>query len=756
MQIADYFASFSLKIDKASVKKADATLDRIEARLNGMGGGSGFRLGKFSINQGKLDATLGKALDAASLKAVFNITKFDVNQTALNIALGNALDLASARNTFHIARFNVDQSHLNGQMINAMANAARIASATTTLRPHVANQHMQPTERGVSRRGAAVTGGIAGGVSRLYAPALGLALGGYGLSQLNQRNQQVVSAELQSQSVIQQAMGDSYTPEAGKASFAWLKREANDTGFNYLDAVPSYNKLLSGVTGAGMSVQQGQGIFKGFSQLARVQKLDKVQQGRLFKGLSDVAGKDQLMSEELTGQLAEVLPGAVSLFAEAYQRQTGGKLTGSASTKALRAAMKDRKVTGSILTVAGEIAAERAAPGLEKAKTASQAEQQRYQNAVTDLAVVASDAGVEEGFARIFRTLNAGLSESNDLVKTLAEGFNDATKWADDLLLWPQSFIRALEGKDSLVADWLGVGQTAQLQEDWKQIKQIFTDISSLKFDFLPTLQATSKEIAAILGAIAEFEKWKNGSKDTTAPKELQYKSDTEKASLFGFEYTSPAAIVSDIYNNAGVGLNKARIRGRAVYEDPTSPFYQNPEKFDADRETNALYYQNLTAIKADPEGANLGSAVQDAIDNDTLQSKLNSVLSSRDILSDNYKSQGYGLDNQNPMMSAMGLFNSYEATTPSGEPFQDLSQYGPKSPEEVADWNKSAAMAAADQAVTNNNSQSNQFDIQISIDGATLMGMDVAGQGQALADAFTAQVTAAFEHAQTNFPLRE
>lgn len=758
MQIADYFASFSLKIDKASVKKADATLDRIEARLNGMGGGSGFRLGKFSINQGKLDATLMKAVDAASLKAVFNIGKFDVNQTALNIALGNALDVASARNTFHISRFSIDQSHLNAQMVNAMANAARVASATTTIRPHVANQHMQPTERGVSRRGAAVTGGIAGGVSRLYAPALGLALGGYGLSQLNQRNQQVVSAQLQSQAVVQQAGG---TTEQGQQSFQWLRSEGNRIGFNYLDASGDYNKLLSGLTGAGMSVSQGQGVFKGFSELSRVNKLDRTQQQRVYRALSQVAGKNKLQSEELTGQLAESLPGAVSIFAQAYQNQLaatgkGGGKSGQDAITDLLAAMKKGQVKGDILTYAGAEASRRAAPGLSAASTASQAEQARYQNSVNDLAVVASNSGVEEGFARIFRTLNAGLSESNDLVKTLAEGFNDATKWADDLLLWPQSFIRALEGKDSLVADWLGIGQTSQLQEDWKQIKQIFTDISSLKFDFLPTLQATSKEIAAILGAIAEFEKWKNGSKDTTAPKELQYKSDTEKASLFGMEYTSPAAIVSDIYNNAGVGLNKARIRGRAVYEDPTSPFYQNPEKFDADRETNALYYQNLSAIKADPDGMNLGSAVQDAIDNDTLQNRLNSVLSSRDILSDNYKSQGYGLDNQNPMMSAMGLFNNYETTTPSGEPFQDLSQYSPKSPEEIADWNKSAAMAAADQAVTNNNSQSNQFDIQISIDGATLMGMDVAGQGQALADAFTAQVTAAFEHAQTNFPLRE
>lgn len=200
------------------------------------------------------------------------------------------------------------------------------------------------------------------------------------------------------------------------------------------------------------------------------------------------------------------MPGAVSLFARAYQRQIGGNLTGSAATKALRKAMADRKVTGSILTVAGDLAAETAAPSLEPAKLASQAEQARYQNTVNDLAVVASNAGVEEGFARIFRTLNAGLSESNGLVESLASGFNDATKFADDLLLFPQSFIRALEGRDSIVADWLGADATKQLQADWQSIRASLDSISSIGApSWLPTLQTTSQDIAAQFRIIAQI-----------------------------------------------------------------------------------------------------------------------------------------------------------------------------------------------------------------------------------------------------------
>lgn len=241
--------------------------------------------------------------------------------------------------------------------------------------------------------------------------------------------------------------------------------------------------------------------------------------------------------------------------------------------------MKKGKVTSDILTYAGNVASQRANEGgaLGKASQASQAEQARYQNAVNDMAVVASSAGVEEGFARIFRTLTAGLSESNSLVTSLAEGFNEATKWADDLLLFPQSFVRALEGRDSLVADWLGVDKTGQLVKDWQNIKQIFTDISSIKFDFLPTLEATAREIASIMNAIAEFQRWKSGTLPTTETNN----SSTEKANLFGLEYASPAAIVGDIINNTGFNLAKAKERGRAVYDDPTSPYYQDAAGYD-------------------------------------------------------------------------------------------------------------------------------------------------------------------------------
>ena len=702
MLISEYFASFSLRVDRSSVKRVDTVLDNLDNRLKLFG----------KNNKIKLD-----------------ISGFNVNQSALNLALGNSLDLASNVVAFEISRFVVNDRNLLAALLRAARRLPPLPPGPNPPPgPPLPPRPIPPDNR--IRRDAMGGGLIGGGLSRVYGPALALGLGGYGLSQLNQRNQQVVSAQLQSSAVVQQAGG---TVEQGAESFQYLRKEANRIGFNYLDASQDYNKLISGLTGSGVSVKESQKVFSGFAELARVNKLDKTTQNRLFRALSQVAGKGKLQAEELTGQISEALPGGTALFAQAYQRQlkaTGkgkGDLTGQAAIQALLADMKKGIVNSGILTYAGSTASDKAQTGLALAQTASQAEQQRYQNSVNDLAVVASDAGVEEGFARIFRTLNAGLSESNGLVRILSEGFNDATKWADDLLLWPQSFVRALEGRDSLVADWLGKDDIEQLRADWKDIKQIFTDISALKFDFLPTLKATSAEIASILNGIAAIQRFRSGD----LPTETKKYDDIEKIDPFGTgEYTSPKGIFDAGLNNFGVNLSNAKVRGRAVYEDPSSPFYQKPELFDANKEFNLEYYRNISAMERDPTGQGIGDAVRTAEEEDALTYKLKDSLERRP------KSLSmFSLDNRDPIESSLGLNRDNIQT-----------------PDDIASQNRDAAIAQAEASVVNN--VTNQFDITISVD-ATLAGIEIEQQAQAMAQAFSTSLTGAFEQVQVNFPTK-
>lgn len=555
MQVAKYVASLGLDLDMKSFKKADKALEMLEKKLkkfSGFGNSFNFGIGNFTVDQRKLERVLGNALDMASNRVVFDINKFVVNQAALNQTVAVAMARAG------------------------MAHPMRI-TPQVPVGPHIPGV---VAPRGRTKE-AAVTGAIAGGASRvrgmpsLLGPAIVLGMGGYGLGALNKRNQEIQAAQLTTEAVV---TAGGMAPGTGTEAFGWLKNLANKTGFSYMDAADQYNSFLSNSLGMGKTLSQGQQMFKGISEYSRVMHVDPARQKLIFKAFTDMMGKGTVMSEELKKQLGNSLPGALSIFGEAYQTQIGGKLQGQDAVTALFAAMGKGKLKSSeLLPIVTALMERKAAPTIEHASHTSQSEQDRLKNARDDMVKIANESGVEEGFARIFRTLNAGLSESGDLVKGLSEGFNEATKWADDLLLFPQSFIRAMEGKDSIVADWLGVDKTEQLRKDWNDIKQIFTDISSIKFDFLPTLEATAREIASIMNAIAEFQKWKSGALPTTETNN----SSTEKATFLGLEYASPAAIVGDIINNTGFNMNKARERGRAVYEDPSSPYYHDAAGYD-------------------------------------------------------------------------------------------------------------------------------------------------------------------------------
>ena len=492
MIISKYTVDISFRVDQKELRKLDTTLKNLQKKLT----------------------NFGKNLNK---KLTFEISSFSVNQRNLNRVLGNALDLASRSVTFEVARFSVNDRNLQAALLRAgrrtglggigggqltsrewdrrrqITNSDRESEALLRHQRAMQLASMRSSARGsptgISHAVAGGVGGIGGLLARSYLPALALAGGGYGLAALNNKNQQLVSAQLQTNAVVGQATGN---PQQGQQAFDWLRYQANRIGFNYLDAAPDYNRLLSGLTGAGMSVAQGQGVFKGFSEYSRVNKLDRVQQQRVYRALSQIAGKNKLQSEELVGQLAESMPGAVSIFAEAYQKQIGGNKTGQEAISDLMAAMKKGQVKGNILTFAGDIASQRSQAGLTAAGRASQAEQARFQNSYTDLARIASDSGVESGFARLFRTLNAGLSESGPLVERLAQGFDTATKYASYALLSFQSIQRFFEGKDSYLGSKL-----FPTEED-----------RAKAFEFLQTFKSTLTELETLTGNI--YTGWTN------------------------------------------------------------------------------------------------------------------------------------------------------------------------------------------------------------------------------------------------------
>lgn len=424
------------------------------------------------------------------------------------------------------------------------------------------------------------------------------------------------------------------------------------------------------------------------------------------------------------------MPGGVSLFAEAYRRQSGGKDLGvndSSTIKELLKAMKDRKVRGDILTFAAEVAAERAAPGKEAASKASQAEQARYQNAVTDLAVIASQAGVEEGFARIFRTLNGGLKESGDLVRFLSEGFNEATMFADDLLLWPQSFMRALEGRDSLVADWLGADRTKELIEDWKSVKELWGQISAIEpndlfgTEFLPTLQATTREMAAILAQLAAFRKW------TDEAKGLGYK-DAEDVDWKTRPISWGLQNIGRLINGVDSGLEARKTRGRAVYEDPTSPYYQDPERYDSDMALGINRNQDLSSMQFP-----------------TRQDELQFEADKKQVSIDEYSYRNQGTLPLFPLQ--MDVAGSAKDELARNNPFSDALKSS-------SDDAKFSAMTGG--TVNSNNTNNNTVTVNVNVTNPEGTSATDERQVQVLARAVADEIVKSMEQTQDQFPAKQ
>jgi len=261
-EIASYYASLNIKTDRSSIRDVDRFLKVIEDRilLFSRKPAAEVKLERFFVNFRRLQTVLQTALDTVSRSSVFKFEHFRVDTNRLTASIEQAMRVAEKR---------------------ANVNVKATGTGHTASSGGISPSHV----------GAGVAGGL---VSRFWLPATVVAAGGYGLAGLNERNQQVVAAQLQTSATVQQAGGSATD---GADAFKWLQDQGNRVGFNWLNAVGDYNSVISGLTGAGMSVKQGQDVFQGFSELARVNKLDNTRQNRLFRAISQVAGKDQLMSK---------------------------------------------------------------------------------------------------------------------------------------------------------------------------------------------------------------------------------------------------------------------------------------------------------------------------------------------------------------------------------------------------------------------------------------------------------------------------
>lgn len=481
--VTRYFATLGFKVDKKELANIDRTLSNVEKKLRAFGK----NIDKY------LDLTL-------------RIDKIDIDKTKLKVAVGDSLDKVSKTTSFELSNFIVDDRALRLALLRAMRRNRGVGGGpnpplptpTPPPNPNPAPRNRTPRPSGSGRSDLLHAGGAAGAFMRYGVSSLPLIGGVYGLSALNKMNQEVISAQLTTQAVTEAAGLTGQGPEA----FDWLRGQANRIGFNYMDQVESYNNFLSNALGSGLSLQGSQDIYLGFAEYSRAMGISPARNKLVMNALSQMMGKGVVSMEELKKQMAESMPGTMDVFAQAYAQMTGSGLSGQEALAALYEAVPTGKVkSAELLPLVEKILRQRAAPKLDIAMKTSQAEQGRFQSMVADTATLASKAGVEEGFARIFKTLTTGLRESDGLIRKLSSSFNDMTFLFEDLILFPASFKRALEGRDSLVADWLGYEQVKEMKSDWAEIQAGLSEIMNLaEPPWALTLKDVAQELKDLIG----------------------------------------------------------------------------------------------------------------------------------------------------------------------------------------------------------------------------------------------------------------
>lgn len=187
------------------------------------------------------------------------------------------------------------------------------------------------------------------------------------------------------------AVGQLQTFKNTLAAISPTAQEAAASNKLILDLVDRYNiplqsardgftKLYASMAPAGFAGEEIRNLFTGISQAAATFGMSADKVDRVNYAFAQMASKGQVMSEELKGQLGDVLPGAMAIFADA----AGFK--GPKAIQDFSAALEEGRYKGeamvSLLKNVGVVMSKEFGPGAEGAAKTFQGSINRMQNSL--------------------------------------------------------------------------------------------------------------------------------------------------------------------------------------------------------------------------------------------------------------------------------------------------------------------------------------------------------------------------------------
>jgi len=189
----------------------------------------------------------------------------------------------------------------------------------------------------------------------------------------------------------------------GTAEFGFARAEANRLGLDLLTASDAYLKLTASARGTALEGQKTRDIFSAVSGAGRALGLSGDQMGGALLAISQMMSKGTVQAEELRGQLAERLPGALNIAARAMK----------VSTVELGKMLEGGKVISEDFLPLFAAELQKTFPPGEKAMTGMTAETMRLKTAWYELKTTVMEGGGESMFTNSIKGMKDMVVEAD-------------------------------------------------------------------------------------------------------------------------------------------------------------------------------------------------------------------------------------------------------------------------------------------------------------------------------------------------------
>lgn len=281
------------------------------------------------------------------------------------------------------------------------------------------------------------------------------------------------------------------TAESGtfEQSFAFVDGLAARFNVPLDSARQGFIKLYASMQPAGFDQGQIENLFTGISKAAAAFGLSSDKVDRVNYAFAQMASKGQIMSEELKGQLGDVLPGALGLFAKAAQMSipefSKAMEDGAFKAKAME------QVLGNVATLLNDkfgAAAEGAAKTLQGAVN-------QIQN---NLALMyQSFSPIVDGVAATFGPqVNALIKDVTETVKVLTGTFTQAGEGFNSLSPRAQGFYAAIQTLEPSLRQ--AGAAIADVGSRLAQLAPLFVEVLATAISFASSPLARAALVAAV------------------------------------------------------------------------------------------------------------------------------------------------------------------------------------------------------------------------------------------------------------------